>query len=115
MDETLGSMWKGMPLVGGHSFSNDEMDDVNGGQEERYSRWRSGIIMCFSFKALWKVEDLFIDNDKIVLTLNTFLTVISFFDAEGSTHDSIDDAVRILGRQGVDACFAFEVDALLCE
>ena len=26
MDETLGSLWKGMPLVEGHLFSNDEMD-----------------------------------------------------------------------------------------
>ena len=31
IEETLRSLWKGMPLVGGHSFSNDEMDDVNGG------------------------------------------------------------------------------------
>ena len=31
IDETLGSLWEKMPLVGGYSCSNNEMDDVNGG------------------------------------------------------------------------------------
>ena len=31
MDETLGSLWKGMPLVGRNALSNDEMDDANVG------------------------------------------------------------------------------------
>ena len=31
MDETLGSLWNEIPLVGGHSFSNDEMCDANVG------------------------------------------------------------------------------------
>ena len=30
MDETLGSLWKEMTILGRHSFSNGEMDDVNG-------------------------------------------------------------------------------------
>ena len=35
MDETLCYLRKGMHLVGGHSFSNDEMDNANGGREYR--------------------------------------------------------------------------------
>ena len=69
----------------------------------------------FSFKAFWKVECIFLDDDKIVFISNTFLIVVSFFDAEGSDHDYMDSVVRILGGQGVDAWFAFEVDALLDE
>ena len=69
----------------------------------------------FLFKALWKVEELFLDDEKIVFVPNTFLTLVYFFDAEDSVHDFMDGAVRILGRQGVDVYFAFEVDALLDE
>ena len=36
---------------------------------------------------------------------------VSLFDGEGSTHDSAEGAVRILGRQVVDAYFAFGLDA----
>ena len=31
MNKNLGSLWKEKPLVGGDSFSNDEIDDVNVG------------------------------------------------------------------------------------
>ena len=57
---------------------------------------RSGMMICFSFKSLWKVEDLFLDDEKIVLKSNTFLIAFSFFDTEGSVHDSMDGAVRVL-------------------
>ena len=40
---------------------------------------------------------------------------VSLIDAEGSTHNSTEGAVRILGRQGVDAWFVFEADVLLDE
>ena len=50
------------------------------------------------FKSLQKVECLFLEDEKIVLTLNTFFKLVSLFDAEGSVHDSMDDVVRILGR-----------------
>ena len=46
-----------------------------------------------------------------MLTSDTFLIVVSFFDAEDSDHDYMDSVVRILGGQGVDSCFAFEADA----
>ena len=39
--------------------------------------------------------------------------LVSFFDAEGYVHDFMYGSVRILGRQGFDACFSFEVDAFL--
>ena len=74
-----------------------------------------GMTICFSFEYLWKVEEIFLDNDKIVITLNTFLIVVSFFDSEGSVYDSMDGVVRILGGQGVDAWFAIEVGAFLDE
>ena len=58
------------------------------------------------------MEELFLEDEKIVLTLNSIFTLGSFFNAEGSAHDSADDAVRILGK-GVNVCFTFETDALL--
>ena len=39
--------------------------------------------------------------------------LVSLFDAKGSTCDSAEGAVKILGRQGVDACFSFEEDVLI--
>ena len=56
------------------------------------------MMIWISFKALWKVEYLLLEDEKIVFTLNTFLIVVSFFDAEGYVHDHVDGAVRILGR-----------------
>ena len=50
-----------------------------------------------------------------MLTSNTFLTVVSFFDTDGSVHDYMDGVVVTLGRQSVSVFFAFEVDALLDE
>ena len=62
----------------------------------------------------------FLGNEKMQFILNpffialySFFTFVSLFDAEGSTHDSAKVSVRILERQGLDECFAFEVDALL--
>ena len=55
----------------------------------------------------------FLEDEKIEFTLKKSFLVVSFFDSEDSSHDSVDDAVRILGRQDVDACFDFEVNALL--
>ena len=51
----------------------------------------------------------FIESEKIAITLNSFFIVVSFFDVEGSVHDSIAGTVKILGIQGVDEHFAFEV------
>ena len=48
-----------------------------------------------------------------MLTLNYSFTLGPFFNAEGSVHNCEDGAVRILGRQGVDTRFNFEVDALI--
>ena len=109
MDRSLGSEVEGIDKT--LDSLSDEMMRMD--EEETCLGWRSGMMICFSFKSLWTVEDLFLEDEKIVLTSNTFLTVVSFFDAEGSLHNSMDGAVRILGRQGVDACFAFEVDASL--
>ena len=51
-------------------------------------------MICFSFKSLQKVECLFLEDEKIVLTLNTLFIVVSFFDAESSVNDSIDGTVN---------------------
>ena len=67
-------------------------------EEQTWSGWRAVMMICFSFKALRKIECLFLEHEKIVLTLNTFLIVVSFFYAEVSVHDSMDSAVRILER-----------------
>ena len=82
---------------------------------------RGSIITFFirrkSFRStrcriVWKVEEIFLLDEKIEITLNLSFIVGSFFNAEGSTHGSKDGTVRILGK-GVDAYFTFEVDALL--
>ena len=65
-------------------------------EEETCLQWREGMKICFSFKALWKVEELFLVDKKIVLTLNNFFIVDSFFDAEGSAHDPMNGTVIIL-------------------
>ena len=52
-------------------------------------------MCCFSFKALKKVERILLEDEKIVLTLKKFFIVVSFFDTEGSVHDSMDGAVKI--------------------
>ena len=70
-------------------------------------------LYTLSFKALRKIGCLFLEDEKIALTLNSFFIVVSLFDVEGSVHDSMDGAVRILERQGVDVCFAFDVETLL--
>ena len=92
-------------------FLLDRMMHSN--EEETCLGWRAWMMICFSLKSLWKVKDLFLEDEKIVLTLKTFLIVLYLFDAEGSVHDSMNGAFRILGRQGMDVCFSFEVDALL--
>ena len=73
------------------------------------------MMIPFSCKTLSKVKELFLEDGKIVLTLNSlsFFTVGSLFDAGGSAHDSADGESRILGKEGAYACFTFEVDALL--
>ena len=70
------------------------------------------MVICFSCKRFWKVDELFLEDEKIAFTLNSSFVVGSFFNAEGSAHDSIDDVVVIL-EKGVDAWFTFEVDSLL--
>ena len=70
-------------------------------------------MICVSCKNLWKFEELLLEDEKIVLTLNYFFTPSSFFDAEDSLHDFIDGAARILGKEGADKCFIFKVDTLL--
>ena len=72
-------------------------------------------LCSLSFNALWKVEYLFLEDEKTSFTLNSFFMFVFLFDAEGSVHDSTEGEVIILGRQGVDAWFSFEVDVLLDE
>ena len=49
------------------------------------------------------------------IVVSSFFLFLSLFDAEYSAHNSTEGAVRILGRQGIDACFAFEACVLLKE
>ena len=81
-------------------------------EEETFSEWREGMMICFTCKNLWKLEELFLEDEKIAFTLNYSFIACSLFNAEGSMHDSIDGAVRMLWKS-VDSRFTFEVDALL--
>ena len=76
--------------------SLDEMMHAN--EEDTCSEWREGMTFFFSCNNLWKVEELFLEDDKIVPILNSFFIVVSFFGVECSVHDSVDGAFRILGR-----------------
>ena len=67
-------------------------------EEEKCSEWLVGMMICFSWKSLWKVEECFLEDEKKVLTLSSFFLVVYFFVAEGSVHDAIDNTVRILGK-----------------
>ena len=91
--------------------SLDEVLPTNA--EKIWSEWRQGVMIPFSRKTYWKDIELFLEDYKIVLTLNYFLIAGPFFDAECSAHDSMDRVDRILGKEGEDTCFAFKVDALL--
>ena len=51
-----------------------------------------------SFKALRKVQCLLFEDEKLSFILNYLFIVVSLFDSGGSVHDSMDGAVRILGR-----------------
>ena len=65
-DETLDSL-------------SDEMMCAN--KEEIFSGRRAGMVTFFSFKVLWKVDELFLEDEKIVLALKNIFEVISLFYA----------------------------------
>ena len=111
MDRCLGSEAEGIDET--LDSLSDEIMCAN--EKETCPGWRTGMVVCFSFKELSKVEWLFLEDEKTLFTLNTFFVVVYFFDAKGSMNDSVDDVVIILGKQGVNACFAFEVNDLLDE
>ena len=71
------------------------------------------MMFPLSWEILWKVEKFFLEDEKIVLKLKSFLTACSLFNSEGSANDSTDGAPGIIGKEGSDACFAFKVDASL--
>ena len=67
----------------------------------------------FLLKTLWKDGELFLEDEKIVLTLNYFFIVGSFFNVEFSAHDSTDGLATALVKEGTGAWFTFKEDALL--
>ena len=88
----------------GRTLCSSSDETLCASAEETCSEWRSGMIIFFY---------CFLEDEKIVLTLNSFFIVGSFFNAEDSVHDYANDEVRILWKESVDACFTFEVCALL--
>ena len=81
--------------------------------EEALSEWRAGMMIPFYCKTLWRVEKKFFEVEKLVFKLNYFFKSGSFFNAEGSTHNSANSVATILGKEGADACLTFKVDTLL--
>ena len=83
--------------------------------EEEWSKWRAGMLIPYSCKTLWKVEELFLEDEKIVFALKSlyFFTLDSFFDAEGSVYDYSDSDSVILGKEGTCAFLTFKLDAFL--
>ena len=59
-------------------------------EEKTCSEWRVGVMIPFSCKTLRKDGERFLEDKKIVLTLNSFFIAGSIFDVEGSTHNSVD-------------------------
>ena len=77
-------------------------------------------LHSLSFNTLWKVQCLFLEGEKIAFTLSSLFTVfysffifVSLFDVEGLENNSTEGVVWILGRQGENVWFTFEVDDLL--
>ena len=83
---------------------------------------RDEMLCSLSFNAFRKVEHLFLEDDKIAFALRSFFMAVSsffmfvsLFGTWCSARHHTEGEVRILGRQGADACFSFEVDILLNE
>ena len=71
-----------------------------------------GMKTPFSSKILRKVTEPFFEDEKILFNVTS--SIISFFfDLEDFRRDSMGGEVRITGREGMDAHFAFEVEAFL--
>ena len=47
MEEKLGSSWNGMPLVGWHYFSNEEMDEM---LDSLWDLWSKVIETCSTWR-----------------------------------------------------------------
>ena len=94
IDEDLGSKVEEEGRIVGSSL--DKMMRANEG--DTFSEWRVGMVNYFSCKSLWKIEELFLEDEKTLLTLNSSFTVFSFFDSEGSPHDSMDGTVGTLRK-----------------
>ena len=72
-----------------------------------------GMRIPFSFKILQKVTEPFFEDEKILFNVTSSSIISFFFDLEDFRHDSMGSEVRIVGKEGMDAHFAFEVEAFL--
>ena len=70
------------------------------------------MIIPFCSKALLNDGEIFLEDKKKILTLNSFFIVGPFFDVEGSTRNSMDGIARSLGKEGADYFCTFKVDTL---
>ena len=79
MDETLGSSWNGMPLVGGHWCSNKEMDEMldslwDSGSKvtETCSTVRAVVMSLSDDDAFLKFRDFLVEYEKKAINSTYF-------------------------------------------
>ena len=77
-------------------------------QEERFESDSS--LEQFLDNASLNVGDNFIEDEKIVFKFNSFFALDFVLRQEEISHGSLDVARRILGKEGMDAHFTFEVE-----
>ena len=70
-------------------------------EEKTWSERRAGMMIPFSRKTMWKIEEIFLD------------IAGSLFNEEDYMNDCTYGVARILGKEGTDACFTFKENALL--
>ena len=97
-----------MSLVGIHSFSNEEMDQMldslwhSGSKvKENYSAGRAGVMSLSDNKAFLILRNFLLDCEKINYKFNLFSRKDLVLKTDVSANDSIDGIARIVGKEGI--------------
>ena len=78
-EKTLGYSWNKIPLVGGHSFSNEEIDEIldslwNSGSTaiKMFSSGRKGVMSLLDHKTFFKLRDFLLECEETNSKSNFF-------------------------------------------
>ena len=119
MDEILGSSWNLIPLVGGHSFSNEEMDEMLDSLWDSGSKVRemcsigwSGVMSLLDDKDFLKLIDFLLECEKTNSKFNFFSRKYLALKTGVSANNSINGVARTVGKERIEG-FTLKVDTLL--